>query len=104
MQKRIIADPRIPKRTYNTRSATKLHHPYGGEGWNRTNSRGLTAKKELLYRNITKPKFVRRSTIELLPHLASNVATRADGLGRSLVCRQERLTRYIQSYFFLLRS
>ena len=28
----------------------------------------------------------------------SNATTRADGLGRSLVCRQERLTRYIQSY------
>ena len=29
----------------------------------------------------------------------SNATTRADGLGGSLVRRQERLTRYIQSYF-----
>lgn len=62
----------------------------------------VNSQKELLYRNITKPKFVRRSTIELLPHSASNVATRADELGRSLVCHQERLTRYIQSYLTMV--
>lgn len=83
---------------------TELHCHNSGEGWNRTNSRGLTAKKELLDRNVTKPKFVRRSTIELLPQLVSNATTRADGPGGSLVRHQERLTRYIQPYFFLMRS
>ena len=41
-------------------------------------------------------KFLIKSNVRFF--LVSNATTRADGLGRSLVCRQERPTRYIQSY------